>query len=494
MFALHAKDSYKVGHIHQYPKGTTEIYSNLTARSGKYSNVKSEGIIYIPLFNKFAVDYLINEWNNSFFNKPKEKVIHKYKRRVENLLNKKVDISHISTLHDLGYLPIEIKQLPEGSFVPYNVPCMTIRNTLPEFYWVTNMLETVISCEFWQPITSATTYFYFRKLFLKYAEETGANKDFTAYQGHDFSMRGMPGRAAAETSGAAVLLAGSKGTDMLSAIDVVEEYYSADSDVDEIGGSVDATEHSVMCTGSKDGELDTFKHLLTDVYPEGPLSVVSDTWDFWKVVTEFLPELKDLILSRNGKLIIRPDSGDPVDIICGDTDITSEVGSPEYKGLIECLWDTFGGTINDKGFKELHPNIGAIYGDSINYDRAERILEGLKKKGFASSNIVLGLGSYSFQGVTRDTHGFAIKATNSIINGKSEPIFKDPKTDSGLKKSAKGYLMVTDTPKGYQLVQEVDKNQERYGCLETVFLNGKLIKTSTFQEIRERVEKYYETI
>jgi nicotinamide phosphoribosyltransferase len=497
MFALHAKDSYKVGHIDQYPSGTTEIYSNLTARSGKYSNVKSEGILYIPLFQKFAVEYLIKEWNSTFFSQPKDKVVEKYQRRVSNLLKKEVNISHISALHDLHYLPVEIKQLPEGSFVPYNVPCMTIRNTLPDFYWVTNMLETVISCEFWQPITSATTYFYFRKLFIEYADKTGVSRDFTAYQGHDFSMRGMANRQAAASSGAAVLLAGSKGTDVLAAIDLVEDYYQADSDNEIIGESVDATEHSVMCCGSKDGEIDTLRRLLTETYPSGPISVVSDTWDFWKLVTEYLPELKDTILNRDGKLIIRPDSGDPVDIICGTnpytmTDPGNELYYPQEKGLIECLWETFGGTINGKGYKVLNSKVGSIYGDSINYDRAERILKGLEAKGFASSNIVFGLGSYSFQGVTRDTHGFAIKATNAIINGVSTPIFKDPKTDNGTKKSAKGYLMVTQVGKEFQLVQQVDSKQEKYGCLKTVFKDGLIYDQDDLETIRERVESYYD--
>lgn len=166
--------------------------------------------------------------------------------------------------------------------------------------------------------------------------------------------------------------------------------------------------------------------------------------------------------------------------------------TPESKGLIECLWDTFGGTINEKGYKVLNEKVGAIYGDSINYDRAERILKGLEAKGFASSNTIFGLGSYSFQGVTRDTHGFAIKATNAVINGKSTPIFKDPKTDNGIKKSAKGYLMVTKVGKEYQLVQEVDKNQEKHGCLQTVFKDSVIYNQESLQTIRERVESYYD--
>jgi nicotinamide phosphoribosyltransferase len=471
MNAINMKDAYKIGHKDQYPEGTTEIYSNFTARSGNYSNVpNSKGIVFVGL-QYFIMDYLIEDWNNTFFNRPIEKVVAKYKRRVSNILGYDVNVDHVRALHRLGYLPIIIKALPEGSFVPYGVPVLTIKNTHPDFFWVTNMLETVLSCELWQPITSATTYAAYRKIGIEYAELTGAAIDFVPFQFHDFSMRGMAGRHAAAISGFAALAAGSYGTDCVPAIDLAEEYYGANSDKELVGVSVNATEHSVQCSGSKENEYETYIRLMTDIYPEGILSIVSDTWDFWNVVSNFLPRLKDTIMSRNGKVVIRPDSGDPVDIICGldieilDTDDfdyakrwaadsledeircstphgeggvdehsgifkwkdsyyeakieiwwnrhdkkyyyigDSELISfeeieilPEQKGLVESLWDTFGGTINTAGFKELDSHIGAIYGDSITLDRAERIFKRLAKKGFASSNIVLGVGSASYQG------------------------------------------------------------------------------------------------
>ena len=547
--ALNSKDSYKIDHISQYPKGITEVYSNLTARSPAHQNVPVNGVIFVGM-SIFIQDYLVREWNQTFFYRNKDEVILSYARRVKGILGVDIDYKHIAALHDLGYLPIEIKALPEGSYVPYRVPMMTIRNTHPDFAWVTNMLECVISNELWSMTTSATTYFAFKKLFGRYAEETGSPKSFIPYQGHDFSYRGMFGREAAAKSGLAVLLAGCIGTDNMSAIDLAEEFYFAGESRNPVGQSLPATEHSVICANGKETELDTLRGLLTETYPSGNLSYVSDTWDFWKVVTEFLPQLKDVINDREGKLVIRPDSGNPVEIICGTrnptlnsvidewefvngcrdgeyfeyegnvyvvngmNDYEEGYGSSgrwqmninSYKnliesgftrvcneekckqvGLIETLWDIFGGTINQAGYKVLSPKVGAIYGDGINYAVANKILFNLKAKGFASCNIVFGLGSYLFQHVTRDTHGFAIKSTAIKIDGKLETIFKDPKTDDGTKKSAKGYLMVSSSNGRYTLVEGVTPIQERHGCLETVFKDGKILALPTIDEVRATV-------
>jgi nicotinamide phosphoribosyltransferase len=266
-------------------------------------------------------------------------------------------------------------------------------------------------------------------------------------------------------------------------VDIAEDYYGANADVEVIGQSVNATEHSVMCSGGEVDELQTFERLLTDVYPEGIVSIVSDSWDFWKVVTEYLPKLKPLIMSRYGKCVIRPDSGDPVKIICGDPE--AAYGTPERKGLVQCLWEIFGGTMTNKGFAVLDSHIGAIYGDSITYDRAEQILSQLHTKGFASCNIVLGIGSFTYQYVTRDTHGMAFKSTHAIVEGKYIPIFKNPKTDSGIKVSAKGYLMVSQEQGKYVLWNNATPKQEKHGCLETVFKDGKLIKFQTLADIRK---------
>ncbi|RYY64444.1 MAG: nicotinate phosphoribosyltransferase, partial [Chitinophagaceae bacterium] len=387
------------------------------------------------------------------------------------------------------YLPLEIKAIPEGTPVPMKVPVLTIRNTAPAFFWLTNMLETIMSDILWKPCTSASTAFEYLKTFTKYARETvGADDSFIAWQGHDFSFRGMSGVEDAVMSGAAHLLSFA-GTDTIPAIDFLEEYYQADCEKELIGGSVAATEHSVMCMGTQDAEIDTFLRLIRDVYPAGIISIVSDTWDFWKVITEFLPELKEQILARNGKVVIRPDSGDPVKIIIGDEEAPK--GSPAYKGAIECMWETFGGTITEKGFKLLDSHIGLIYGDSITTQRQTAILEGLKQKGFASYNVVLGIGSFTYEYVTRDSYGFAMKATYGEVNGIGRDIFKDPKTDDGTKKSAKGLMQVYKDEQGnLQLKDQCSWEEEGQGVLQTVFKDGKLLAEESLEQIRKRLKSY----
>jgi len=277
------------------------------------------------------------------------------------------------------------------------------------------------------------------------------------------------------------------GTDTVAAIDLAEDYYGADADKELVGCSVPATEHSVMCMGMQDGELETFRRLITDLYPAGVVSIVSDTWDFWKVVTEYTATLKDQILAREGKVVIRPDSGDPVKIIAGDPD--APAGTPERRGAVECLWDIFGGTKTDTGHKLLDQHIGIIYGDSITLERAKAILEQLHQKGFATGNVVFGVGSYTYQHVTRDSFGFAMKATSGIVNGERRDIFKDPKTDSGTKRSAKGLLRVAEENGTYVLYPEQTEAQEKEGALKTVFENGKLTKEFTLNEIRETLKQ-----
>lgn len=480
------KDGYKVGHKFQYPDHTTLVYSNLTPRRSRIEGV--DEVVFFGL-QYFIKEYLIHQFNQQFFNLPKEQVMHAYKRRIENYLGKDaISYDHIEALHDLGYLPLEIKAIPEGSLVPMKVAIFTIKNTLPEFFWLTNMLETLVSAITWKPSTSATTAFSYLRTFTQYASETvGNDHSFIPWQGHDFSFRGMSGVEDAIMSGAGHLLCFA-GTDTIPAIDFLEQYYNANCETELVGGSVAATEHSVMCMGTQNGEIDTFIRLIRDVYPSGIVSIVSDTWDFWQVITEFLPELKSMILARNGKVVIRPDSGDPVKIIVGDSD--AEPGSPAYKGAIECMWEIFGGTTTPKGYKLLDSHIGLIYGDSITPDRQEQILEGLKAKGFASYNVVLGIGSFTYEYVTRDTFGFAMKATYGEVDGKGLAIFKDPKTDNGTKKSARGLLKVTRNEKSGKLEMEDDVTWEEEGqsLLKTVFLDGKLTVDQSLADIRALVK------
>lgn len=499
-------DFYKPSHYFMYPKGMTKLYSNFTPRKSRL-----EGIDKVVVFSiqHFCLEYLIKQFNDNFFKKNKKEVIEEYSRHV-----KQSTYAHIEALHDLGYLPIEIKSLDEGTLCPIGVPMLTITNTHPDFGWLVNYLETLISCMLWQPITSATIAYEYKKILNKYALETTGNTEGVQWQGHDFSMRGMSSVESAILSGMGHLTSFT-GTDTIPAIYQLEQSYKAQG---LIGASVPATEHSVMCMGTKESEIETFRRLIK-LYPTGILSVVSDTWNLWDVCTKFLPELKEEILARDGKLVIRPDSGDPVDIICGESmasiirrknpkNKVKPEDFPEYKGVIELLWDIFGGTINEQGYKVLDPHIGAIYGDSITLDRATQICERLKAKGFASTNIVLGIGSFTYQYNTRDTFGFAMKATygevrvfnyeesckksHNVYETEAREIFKDPITDDGTKKSKKGLLMVTSVSLfGDELelvcVDRCTWEQESKGLLTTVFKDGKLVKETSLDEIRAKL-------
>lgn len=477
-------DFYKADHRSQYPKGTEIVFSNLTPRASRNKEIKE--VVWFGL-QYFVKKYLIEDWKKNFFDRPKEEVVASYKRRIENSLGKDaITYEHIGDLHDLGYLPIEIRSLLEGVKVPLRCATMVMYNTKKEFFWLTNYLETILSCIVWGASTSATTANEYKKILNYYADLTVGNRDFVQWQGHDFSMRGMFGLEAACISGAAHLLLFT-GTDTVSAIDFLEQFYKADCEKELIGASVPATEHSVMCMGNIDNELDTFNRLITETYPKGIVSIVSDTWDFWRVITEYLRELKETILLREGKVVIRPDSGDPVKIICGDPDAIA--GSPEYKGAIECMWEIFGGTITNKGYKLLDSHIGLIYGDSITTERCKQICEQLEAKKFASFNVVFGIGSYTYQYATRDNFSWAVKATYGEINGEGRNIFKQPKTDDGIKNSAKGLLAVYKTESGdsYRMISEATWDQVLNCDLQLVYREGVLYNEQSLSEIRERI-------
>jgi nicotinamide phosphoribosyltransferase len=493
MNPLFLTDGYKTGHHQQYPKGTTLVYSNFTPRSNKYA---PKGCDELVSFGQQMVIKQIHEaFEKDFFSRPKDEVCGEMKRELSMYLNTDYDVSHFEALHDLGYLPIIVKTIEEGTLVPMRVPVLTIYNTHPDFYWITNYLETVISNLLWKPMTSATIAHAYRKLFTAWQEKTDAEKGwFVDWQAHDFSMRGLDSIDATISSGLGHLTSFS-GSDSLPAIFGARKFYD---ETEFVAGSVNATEHSVMCAGSKEDEIGTFRNLM-ETYPSGILSIVSDTWDLWKVCTEHIVTLKEEILARDGKVVIRPDSGDPVDIICGTEDYTKSklsyedvkdmpVAHPSAKGVIELLWDVFGGTINEQGYKVLDSHIGAIYGDSITLDRAEQIFTRLEAKGFASTNIVLGVGSFTYQYNTRDTFGFAMKATYVEVNGEGREIFKDPITDDGVKKSAKGLLCVEDNNGQIALYDRVSKATEHTGLLQTIYLNGQFENQTTLTAIRAKLK------
>lgn len=480
-------DFYKISHRAMYPEGTEVVYSTWTPRTSRIKGV--DNVVHFGT-QAFIKEFLIDVFNEHFFHRPKSDVISEYKRIITATLgDPNPHTLHIEELWDLGYLPLSIRALPEGTIVPTRVPTVTLHNTNPKFFWLTNFIESLGSAEMWQASTSATLAVEYKKLMDKFATETNPeNLGFTIFQGHDFSMRGMSSLRSAMLSGMGHLLS-FVGTDTIPAIQAAEYYYKANVEKELVGTSVPATEHSIQCAYGDDMEY--LRRMLSIVHPNGIVSIVSDGYDFWDVLTRVVPSLKKEILARKGgpvgdKVVIRPDSGDPVLIVCGDPD--APVGTPEYKGAVECLWEIFGGTLSSRGYKVLDPHIGLIYGDAITLKRAEEIMTRLQAKGFASTNVVFGIGSYTYQYNTRDTFGYALKSTLTIINGKEKQIFKNPKTDDGTKKSQKGHVAVLKEGKSYTFRDGLSLNDTISGDqLREVFRDGKLLIDESFSEIRARL-------
>lgn len=565
-------DFYKAFHQHAYRDGTEESLINFTARSGRYSNVKGATTYRWAGLQNMIDNVIVDLWDE-FFDSLVEVAVADYKRVNEGGLGVPCDTSKLEELHALGYMPLEFRALLEGLEVPYGVPAMTCRNTHPSFAFLPGMVETIISSEVYPIQTSLTTATEYMRTVKRFAEKDGTPEFLIPFLCHDFSMRGMMGgtmAGGATLSGLGHLMSGFCGSDTLPAALQAEKAYGAVLSLDapfETIASVPATEHSVQCSFDND-DMAYFRHCMK-VSPTGILSLVSDGYDFWKLVTEVLPVLKDEIMERDGKIVIRPDSGDPADVLCGEavrtfdseyiTDLDSwkeyvaevldtqfsdnldsvdphqseeglfsyegEVYSvvyepdlnrhdktyyyvdnygsdvskctflrldrtPEQKGLVEVLYDMFGGTENEQGFKMLDEHIGTIYGDSITLERQVDIYERLHAKGFVIANCVLGVGSYSYQYVTRDTHGSAVKSTNMIINGVDTAISKEVKGDT-VKKSAKGLLYVdrNGETEDLQLTDQVDRDkfESEDNMLEPVWKDGKWVRIQTLNDVRSVV-------
>jgi nicotinamide phosphoribosyltransferase len=582
-----ATDGYKLGHGQMYRQGTTRVGSNLTPRTDKIYARNSTAFYdgkLVWVGGQGAVQELHENWERTFFAKEKLGVIAEYKDFLAGYLGRDLPtVDQMAALHDLGYLPLEFRSLPEGSLVPMGIPVLTITNTLDDFFWLVNYHETPLSTSTWKTATNATIAREYSKICEHYLKLTGCYDAFTlSVMCHDFSMRGMSGIEDAARSGIGHLTS-FVGTDTLPAITYAKGYYDATG---LIGISVPATEHAVTSNNiiSILAELEAgtyeflsdeqeniynkmFKvnkeelrlvaevmfvyDLITRIVPDGIVSNVSDTYDFWGMMTRGYPYLKEVIMRRNplglqpGKVVVRPDSGDPVLVICGmkpvigydgkavdfesfddleqsvfedEYDLTKfdcvKVGGVFYAvkqymhgpgidkdtvypyevvaGAIRTLYKTFGGTITETGHKLIDSHIGLIYGDSITTKRAEEILRRLAEQGYAAANVVFGVGSYTYQCNTRDTFGFAVKATNSVINGQEVAIYKDPKTDSK-KKSAKGRLHVSADVEqdGYPLYLEdnvtVERENDGDNLLTVFYRDGKFLKRTTLDEIRQRI-------
>lgn len=513
---LSSIDFYKGGHKPQYTPGTELVYSGFTPRSDRiFKNMLPkralstwDSKIVFAGITAFCKEFFIDFWNEGFFFLPLEEVVAEYQLTMDTSLGEgSVKMDHIIALHNLGYLPLHVKALEEGSRVNIGVPTFTVVNTHPDFFWLTNYAEDVLSVQNWKICTIATIAYEFRRSFEYYADFTGSPIEFVDYQGHDFSFRGMSALEDAARNNIGHLLS-FYGTDTVPAINYARAYYNADPRTEIIGSSIPATEHSVMCMGGMEDELETFRHILS-LYPTGAVSIVSDTWDFWDTLTVKAAILKPEIMARQKnefglcKTVFRPDSGDPIRIIAGyeaheytvDGDGTffcnttkEQLTEAEVLGAVECLWRIFGGTVTDKGFRVLDEHVGLIYGDSINLYRQDEILRILAAKGYASCNIVFGIGSFTYQYITRDVFGWAMKATYGVVNGVPRNLLKEPKTGDGTKKSATGLLRVEKEGKDYVLYQAQTPEQEKLGELKSVFLNSQLIRDVFLKDVRARLK------
>ena len=592
-------DAYKAGHIYQYPDATQYLMLNLTPRGDKWFNspLEIDGVVAFGI-QRFVKDYLVDHWNATFFERDKKEAIDEILEIMNGVLGADtIGRQHWEELHDLGYLPVEVYSVEEGTIVPMRVPMIVFKNTVEGFHWVAGYLEDAFSAEIWKACTIATIALHYKRICKQWADLTCDNDSHLPWQCHDFAMRGMSGFTD-DAFNAVGHLTSFKGTDSFPAVYTAKRSYGQFMEVSDIGNSVPATEHSVMCANiswnMKDlseedihsqyimrsdslldakrwrGEVKTFEHLLVDVYPTGIASVVSDTYNFWRTVTEILPELRNVILNRDGKLVIRPDSGDPVHIVTGykavewetaksmfykhmkglapdnthlhDTILNCEMSdigfgfsawlisegyemvvenedfdyidtinlitaqktgqftvkrmlTAEIDGAIHTLYNIFGGTVNSKGYKVLDEHIGLIYGDSITLERANEILSRLADKGFASSNVVFGVGSYTYQYLTRDTFAFAVKATLAQMDGQEIMLAKDPKTDSGLKKSAFGGVVpMWDGDKlvavdGFGFAEFEGAIDNCHSALKLVFSNSQPYGYVNLRDVRNTIDK-----
>lgn len=479
MPALLLSDTYKQTHDRMFPKGLTKLVSYWVPRKSMFKNI--DKMVFFGL-QAFIKEYLLGYFENNFFQRDKEDVLKEYRKYMDVQIGpENYDIEKIEHLYDLGYLPLEIRALPEGTKVNMGIPCIEITNTHPDFAWVVQWIECILQVELWKICCHATVGYLYRKVANEYYEKTVVDAEAVDAMA-DFGMRGMSCMEESVRASAAWLLSFNK-TSTIPALAYIDEMYGANCESNGIGRGAVSTEHAVMSANyAVDGDEVTFvKRLLKDLYPNTSFSMVSDTYDYWNMVDNVLPQCRYEIMNHNGKLLVRPDSGNIVEISVM---------------TVKKLWNMFGGTVNSKGYKVLDKHIGVIYGDGCTLDAVQEIWKQLEINGFAANCITFGVGAFCFTAIkendrlvvlTRDTFGIAMKATYAVVNGKEYFLYKDPKTDeSHLKKSHKGCCRV------YEENGELKCEDQLHGMtnntlLQTVFKDGELIVEESFYEIRRKL-------
>ena len=457
-------DSYKTSHWKQYPKGTSKVYSYLESRGGKFKNTLFYGLQY------FIKQYLSGQVVT-------EEKIQRAKKFWDAHLGpnhfNEAGWRHILDNHN-GHLPVRIKAVPEGTVVKTGNVLVTVENTDPEVPWLTNFLESIL-LQVWYPTTVGTLSREVKKNLISYLKKTTSYNaeeisGVVAFMLHDFGFRGV---SSVESSG----LGGSShiinfmGTDTVSAILFAQEFYNTEN---PLAFSIPASEHSTMTSWGEPFEVKAMENML-DSYPTGLVACVSDSFDIIRACRDYWgTALRDKILSRDGRLVIRPDSGDPVQTL---------------KQIFHILWDKFGGTTNDKGFKVLDPHVRVIQGDGVNFESISDICDMMIEEGFSIENIAFGMGGALLQKVDRDTQKFAFKCSSITINGEEAEVRKNPieinekgERVQSFKKSKAGRLKLVN---GQTVEHSHDEDEDE---LVEVFLNGKVMKEWTFEEVRERAQ------
>ncbi|MBC8042397.1 MAG: nicotinate phosphoribosyltransferase [Rhizobacter sp.] len=444
-------DSYKVSHYKQYPPGTQQIYSYFESRGGAFEEVVFFGLQYLlkeylagAVVTKEKIDEAENIYAQHFGNR--------------SLFNR-AGWEYILNEHD-GRLPVRIKAVPEGLAVPYYNAVMTIENTDPKCFWLTNILETLL-VQVWYGSTVATQSREIKKMILSCLKATGDEAGIN-FKLHDFGFRGVSSVESAAIGGAAHLV-NFMGSDTVAALTFIQKFYNT---TEMFGFSIPAAEHSTITSWGKAHEADAYRNMLMQ-YPEGTLAVVSDSYNIYNACEHLWGEaLRGEVLARNGTLVIRPDSGDPKDVVLK---------------VVEILGEKFGCETNAKGFKVLSPKVRVIQGDGVEYNSIQSILGNLRVNGWSADNVAFGMGGGLLQKLNRDTQKFAFKCSAAVVNGEEREVFKDPITDTG-KTSKRGRLKLVKNGAGYKTVSAEESRED---VLQTVFENGEVVKEYAFDEVKK---------
>lgn len=450
-------DSYKASHWLQYPKGTEYISYYIEARRGEFD------VVMFGL-QAFIKEYLLKPISQQDIDEA-EIVL-----KAHGLPFHKEGWQHLLEKHQ-GYLPLKIEAVPEGTVLPVgNVVCQ-ITNTDPDFFWLVGYLETALLRAIWYPSTVASLSYLCKKQIKQALIKSADDLSSLDFQLHDFGARGASSLETVALGGLAHLV-NFKGTDSVSALLAAKRWYN----VNEMPAfSIPAAEHSTITAWGKDREVDAYQNMIEQFAGEGKLySVVSDSYDLWNALEHIWGEqLKDMVIEKGGRLVIRPDSGNPIEIVCK---------------TLEILAEKFGYRLNQKGYKVLPDYLRIIQGDGINPKSLPQILDAIMEKGFSVENVNFGMGGGLLQQVNRDTMSWAMKASAICINGQWQEIYKDPITSQS-KRSKKGVLALVKSENNWETIKLSELNGQT-NQLQTVFLNGELCFEENLTEIRHRSEAY----